>query len=174
MFNKEYTFRGIHANKVKRLTQAFDAKGNKLFARNYDVYLLAPIVGFLYGKKTEEDRGPEKTDIFPDILMKNRDDLLFHYRLIMLLDKEHEPVLDERINKAFRYYGSEEAKNDEILYEEYVCGGVDIIYEKLIENANSSQDYLRNLYNFMEEIKERYNQSVTTESISDLCRLARN
>ena len=71
MFDKEYSFRGSHAEKVTQLTAEFDKSGNKLFARNYDVYLLAPIVGFLYNRKAEIDKENDKiikpTKIFPDI-----------------------------------------------------------------------------------------------------------
>ena len=175
MFDKEYSFRGSHAEKVSRLTAEFDNKGNKLFARNYDVYLIAPIVGFLYGVKADLDRdGGKDTKIFPDILMKNKDDLLFNYRLIMLLDKNYESNIDDRVNKAFRYYGDEKAKADEELYEQYVRGGVDKLYEKLIEAAKNSEDYLRNLYYFMDEVDDRYNRAISTESILDLCRLNKN
>ncbi len=174
MFDKEYSFRGSHAEKVMKLTADFDNMGNKLFARNYDVYLIAPIVGFLYGVKSDLDRdGGKDTKIFPDILMKNKDDLLFNYRLIMLLDKDGENSIEERVNKAFRYYGSEEAKLDEELYEQYVRGGVDKLYEKLISTAKNSEDYLRNLYYFLEEIDDRYNQTISLESILDLCRMAK-
>ena len=175
MFDKEYSFKGAHAEKVSQLTQQFDKKGNKLFARNLDVYLLAPIVGFLYGLKSELDDGKQKpTKIFPDILMKNSEDLMFNYRLIMLLDKQHEPDLDERINKAFRYYGTKEAEMDELLYEQYVRGGVDKLYEKLIEEASNSDEYPRSLFNCLEEMDERYNQEIDTDTIVDLCALARS
>lgn len=178
MFDKEYSFRGIHAEKVAKLTAEFDKSGNKIFARNYDVYLIAPIIGFLYGEKAEIDKEGDKTikptKIFPDILMKNKDDLLFNYRLIMLLDKNNEPNFEERVNKAFRYYGSNEANEDELLYEKYVRGGVDKIYEKVFENAKGTEDYLKNLYLFIDEIENRYNSTIDKDSIIDLCRLAKN
>lgn len=173
MFDKEYSFRGKHAERVIKLTAKFD-KDNQLFARNLDVYMLAPIVGFLYGRKSDLDKGNETTKVFPDILMREQPNLKFNYRLIMLLDKENENDFEERVNKAFRYYGSDKSRNDEQLYEQYVRGGVDVLYEKLIENANNSEDYLKNLYDFMEEIEERYNNTITTDSILDLCRLARS
>lgn len=174
MFDKEYSFKGTHAEKVIKLTSDFDSKGNKLFSRNLDVYLLAPIVGFLYGVKAELDKNDINTKIFPDIMMKNKDDLLFNYRLIILLDKNHEKDLEKRINKAFRFYGSDNSKDDEILFESYVRGGVDKLYEKLIENSPNTDYYLRNLFNFIDEIEERYNSVISLESISDLCRLAKN
>lgn len=177
MFDKEYSFRGRHAEKVSRLTAEFDKGGNKLFSRNYDVYLLAPIVGFLYGVKSEIDKEGDKiiraTKIFPDILMKNKDDLLFNYRLIMLLDKNNEPNFEERVNKAFRYYGSDKTINDELLYEQYVRGGVDKIYEKIFDNAQNLSDYLKNLFLFIDEVEDRYNSVIDKDCIKKLCRLAK-
>ena len=172
MFDKEYSFKGIHAEKVSKLTAKFD-ETTSLFERNFDVYMMAPIVGFLYGRKADLDKNNnETTKIFPDILMREKDNLMFNYRLIMLLDKNNEPELDKRIDKAFRLYGKEEAKPDEELFEQYVRGGVDVLYEKLIGNATTPEDYIKNLYDFMEDFDDRYN--VSAEGISDLCSLARS
>lgn len=173
MFDKEYSFRGKHAEKVIKLTAEFDSF-NKLFIRNFDVYMVAPIIGFLYGRKADLDISTETTKIFPDILIREVQNLKFNYRLIMLLDKENEPNLDERVNKAFRYYGSIKALPDEQLYEQYVRGGVDVLYEKLIETTSNNEDYLKNLYDFFEEFDGRYNQAISTDSILDLCHLARS
>lgn len=174
MFDKEYSFRGSHAEKVNKLTAQFDKNRNKLFNRNLDVYMVAPIIGFLYKRKADLDKGAETTKIFPEQLINERNNMLFTYRLILLLDKEHEPDFNERINKAFRYYGNEKALPDETLYEQYVRGGVDVLYEKLLVTVNTEDDYLKNLYDFVEEFDERYNQAVSTDSILDLCRLARS
>lgn len=175
MFDKEYTFRGSHGEKVNRLTAAFDKQNNKLFDTNYRVYMLAPIVGFLYSVTAEQQKSDENdTKIFAGQFNNIRDDLMFNYRLIMLLDKKHEPDFEKRVDKAFRYYGSEKAKDDEARYEAFVRGGVDKLYEKIMEGAQSPEDYLVNLYNFMDEIDERYNRAIDKESILDLCRLAKN
>lgn len=174
MFDKEYSFRGKHCDYVIKLTAEYDTKKHKLFATNYDVYAIAPIVGFLYGRKAELDKTGDATKIFPDKLMKEQQNLLFNYRLIMILDKNHEADFNERLNKAFRYYGSDKAATDEELYESYVRGGVEVLYEKLIANATNPDDYLMNLYDFMEEFDERYNGTVSTDSIIDLCQLARS
>lgn len=175
MFDKEYSFRGSHAAKVIKMTASFDHKNNKIFARNFDVYLLAPIVGFMYGRVAPLDReNNEKTDIFPEILFREKNDLMFNYRLIMLLDMKYEPDFNKRIDKAFRNYGSPEAQADEERYDSYVRGGVDVLYEKIMEGATNPDDYLKNLYDFMEEFEERYNSNVSIDDILDLCRLARS
>lgn len=170
MFDKDYSFRGTHAVKVKELTKPFNTKGNALFARNLDVYLLAPIIGFMYGRKSEFDNSGETTNILLDAMSRETNTLWFTYRLIMLLDKQNEPDYNKRIEKAFRYYGSNQAKSDEELYESYVRGGVDVIYEKLIIGSIQPEDYLRKLYEFLEEFKERYSHN--SDEILDLVRLA--
>ena len=154
MFDKEYSFKGTHAEKVNKLTAKFDGK-NQLFKRNLDVYMMAPIVGFLYQRKADVNTGDgtqKPTKIFPQQLIDNGDDLAFTYRLIMLLDKKNSNSLDERIDKAFRQFNSAQAEDDEKLYEQYVLGGVDVLYEKLMESANGTEDYLKNLYDFYEKI----------------------
>jgi hypothetical protein len=168
MFDKEYSFRGKHAEKVNELTAKFD-RDNQLFGRNLDVYMIAPIIGFLYGRKADLDKGSETTKIFPDILMREQANLKFNYILIILLDKENEPDINERMNKAFRYYGSEKAQPDEQLYEQYARGGIDVLYEKLIKTSSDSKDYMKNLYDFLNEFNDRYNKDISTDSILNLC-----
>lgn len=172
MFDKEYSFRGSHADKVIVLTADFNENKNQLFSRNLDVYLAAPIIGFLYGRKSPIEKGDKTTKIFLKQLLDEQQNLMFNYRLIMLLDKNNESDFDKRVDKAFRLYGKEEAKSDELLYEDYVRGGVDVLYEKLIESATSADDYIKNLYDFIEEFDERFN--ISAEGIADLCRLARS
>ena len=106
--------------------------------------------------------------------MKEKPNLLFNYRLIMLLDEKNEKDFNERINKAFRYYDTEKAISDEDLYENYVRGGIEVLFEKLIQSASGTEDYLKNLYDFMEEFDERYNDTVSTDEIIDLCQLAKS
>lgn len=175
MFDKEYSFKGTHAEKVNKLTAKFDDK-NQLFKRNLDVYLMAPIVGFLYQRKADCNSGDgtqKPTKIFPQQLIENGDDLAFNYRLIVLLDTKNADKIDERVEKAFRQFNSEQAREDEKLYDQYVLGGVDVLYEKLIDSASNTEDYLKNLYDFMEEMDDRYNQTIDADQISELCKLAK-
>jgi len=176
MFDKEYSFLGTHAEKVRKLTAQFDSSSTaKLFNRNIDVYIIAPIIGFLYGRTAELDEtSSETTKIFPEQLIKETSILRYNYQLIMLLDSKSEPSFDERLNKAFRNYGSPAAVSDEKVFESYVRGGVDVLFEKLIENDNSSDDYIRNIYDFCEEFHERYNERVSDDRILELCSLARS
>ena len=110
-FYKQYRFTGSHAEKVNALTAIFDADSKaKLFERNLDVYINAPLIGFLYNRKADKDSNGEISpqNIFPEQMINASDKLKYILRLIILLDKEHEPDETERINKAFRHFGQEE------------------------------------------------------------------
>ena len=158
IFSKEYTFKGCHAERVKALTSKFGKSNLQLFNRNIDVYMMAPVVGFCYQRRANPDGTPnaETTKIFLDPLIANKDSLWFAYRLIMLLDKKAEKVFENRVNKAFRDYGKAEAEADEMLFDSYVLGGVDVLYEKLLEKGHTEEDYINNLYEFLSDFNERY------------------
>lgn len=175
MFDKQYRFRGRHAVRVDELTSIFDSDSKaKLFERNVDVYANAPLVGFLYGRtaKPDDTRNPETNQVFNQNVMGDRviysqEELLFNFRLIMLLDKEYEPDEDVRINKAFRHMGEDPA--DEARFDSYVRGGVDVLYEKLIEGVSSPDEYVMRLYDFVEEFQEKFNEEMSNEDILKLC-----
>lgn len=174
MFDKQYIFKGSHAVKVDKLTAQFDESSKaKLFARNIDVYVNAPIIGFLYGRKADLDNSTQDTqNIMGDRVIYSQEDLKYNYRLIMLLDTQHEPDASKRVDKAFRTIGTPAAAEDEALFECYVRGGVDVLFEKLIVDVANPDDYISRLYDFVEEFEERFNDSVTVESIVALCQQA--
>ena len=176
MFDKQYRFKGRHALRVDRLTAAFETINKaKLFERNVDVYSNAPLIGFLYGRRSEADdeKNPETGQVYNQNVMGDRviysqEELTFNFSLIMLLDTEYEPDKDARINKALRNRGEDPA--DEERFDSYVRGGVDVLYEKLIEGAEKPEDYVVRLYEFLEEFEERFNSSVSSDSILALCK----
>lgn len=172
MFNEAYKFIGSHATKVIELTSVFEETSNiKMFNRVVDVYINAPIIGFLYNRKADKDKseGASKIDktIFLQQMLDASIDLKYIFRLIILLDKEYEPDEEKRIDKAFRNFGKDES--DIELFEQYVRGGVDVLHEKLIENAENPMDYIQNLYEFIEEIDERFNEGIDSKNILQLC-----
>lgn len=175
MFDKQYRFRGRHAVRVEKLTGVFDSDSKaKLFDRNVDVYTNAPLVGFLYGRRAEIDneKNPETNQVYNQNVMGDRviysqEELTFNFRLIMLLDKDYEPDEDKRIDKAFRHMGDDPA--DEERFNSYVRGGVDVLYEKLIEGASSLDDFISRLYDFIEEFHERFHEETNVEEILKMC-----
>ena len=173
LFEKDYSFKGTHAEKVKQLVENKFDKDHKLFERNMDVYLMAPIVGFLQGRRAPLDKSSQTTtNILAAIMIQYKADLLFNYRLIMMLDKDYEPDQKARIGKAFRHYGDDEKnKQDFERFEEYVRGGVDYLYEKLCQNSTQVEDYTNNLYDLVTDFNEKYGD--LSKEIFELCEFAR-
>ena len=138
------------------------------------MYTNAPLIGFLYGRTADVDdtKNPETNQVYSQNVMGDRviysqEELQFNFRLIMLLDKNYEPDEEKRINKAFRHMG--EDPNDEARFDSYVRGGIDVLYEKLIEGANSPEDYVNRLYDFIEEFNEKFNEDISDEEFLKLC-----
>ena len=175
MFDKQYRFKGKHALRVNELTSVFnDISRAKLFERNIDIYTNAPLIGFLYGRMSELDntKNPDTDQVYDANVMGDRvigssEELMFNFRLIMLLDKNYEPDEEKRIDKAFRHTGKDPA--DEERFNAYVRGGVDVLYEKLIDGATESNDYVEKLYEFIEDFQEKFNDGIEQDDILKLC-----
>ena len=175
MFDKQYRFRGKHALRVDALTSVFDSESKaKFFERNVDVYSNAPLVGFLYGRTaaTDDQKNPETNQVYNQNVMGDRviysqEELQFSFRLIMLLDKKYETDNEKRINKAFRHMG--EDPSDEERFDSYVRGGVDVLYEKLIDGVNETDEYVKRLFDFVDEFHEKFNKWISKDDILSLC-----
>ena len=167
MFDKEYIFRGRHAEFVKDLTGRFGPDSKfQILSRNLDLYLLAPIIGFLYNRQADIDTSinsegkNENTKIFLEQMLKIKDEMIYNYRLIMLRDKKYESDFEKRIEKAFKNLGTPEGEKDYEHFNRYVLGGVEILYEKIMLSARNSEDYILNLVNFMKEFDEKNNVDI--------------
>ena len=128
----------------------------------------------MYGRTAELDdtKNPETNQVYNQNVMGDRviysqEELMFNFRLIMLLDKQYEPDEDKRIDKAFRHMGEE--PKDEERFDSYVRGGIDVLYEKLIEGASEPDDYINKLYEFVEEFQDRFNSEISSDDIMQLC-----
>ena len=55
------------------------------------------------------------------------------------------------------------------MFESYVLGGINKLKEKLLDGAVQVDDYINNIFNFISEYNERYNQDVKEEDIIDMC-----
>lgn len=170
MFDKQYRFTGTHAEMVNALTGIFDEDSKAaFFKRNLDVYINAPIIGYLFKRKGEKNTDSEisNQNIFPEQMINASEQLKYILRLIIILDANHEPDLDKRLDKAFRYLGKDEA--DLELFDKYVLGGVEVLYEKLIGNSKFADEFMGNLFDFVEEYNDRFNSEISNDDILKLC-----
>ena len=176
---EQYRLRGRHAYEARRLVQApIDLPNNTtFFLRSTDVLKNAPLVGFLYHRIADVERtmkNPETNTVYTFSTMEKQmanahDELMFNFRIIMLLDKEYECDETERINKGLRHFA--EDPRDQYRFESYIRGGIDVMYEKLMGNdAKSADDYMRNLYDFVDGLKERFNDAVDTDKLMEKLR----
>ena len=177
MFDKQYRFKGKHALRVDQLTGVFDELSKaKLIDRNVDVYANAPLIGFLYGRTADFDdlKNPETGQVYNQNVMGDRviysgDELQYNFWLIMLLDANYEPDEEKRIDKAFRHYGQNPA--DEERFDSYVRGGIDVLYEKLVEGDSTPEAFASRLYEFIDEFNDRFNSEISSDDILQLYNL---
>ena len=161
MFDREYVFYGKHAEMVEKLkAKLSDEIGTGFFETNYDIYRVAPIVGYIYNRQSEIDKAENTTKVFGDKMMKGKDELTFNYRLIMMLALKKSP--EEIANITFRLDDKdEERKEYDKLYNSYVLGGIEEIYERIFGKDDNIDDYIMNMFDFVNDLNVRiYNQGI--------------
>ena len=153
MFDKEYIFYGKHASMVKELNAKFsDEVGRGFFENNYEVYRLAPIVGYIYNQKGVLDKTNETTKVFGDKMLKEAEDLKFNYRVLMMLLLKNMSN-EEKLDITFKLDNKDnERKAYDDLYNSYVLGGMEVIYEKLMDTTHEVDELMMNMYEFIENI----------------------
>lgn len=171
----KFDFKGKHAMYIKELTD------NRIgmFNRNIDVVIIAPIIGVLFNRKSDEDKSKEKNDFGTKIvneeqINKEIQKLEFGFRLVTLCNSKQE--LEDKVKKAFRDDGEEDKIKDEIKsYYQYLYGGIEILHEKIIGKSINILDIFENTYNFLtnlnedlDSISEKYNDQSITDLIDEI------
>lgn len=176
IFRSQVRFYGKHAQYVEALTPGNESQKNQelpeiarnkyLFDTIVDIYILAPLVGYLYQRTSEQD-GSDQTNsksIMEGALANHHDKLEFSYELLMILDKKSEPDLNERIRRAFRATDDLVKQGMEV-YNGYARGGIEVLYEKLIEGAATPDDLVRNVMDFTEEWNDKFLAETEPENL---------
>ena len=156
----EFQFKGKHADYVRKLTSEIDTRTKfKIFQYNVDVLVLAPIVGMIYGRSSsiDNDNSINSVKINYQQLTNRSSSINYNKELILLLNRRENIDINERINRAFRYIYDEKeemkAKKEECEkeYIEYVLGGVEVLFEKIMINNDPKNidDYIDNLFSFV-------------------------
>ena len=174
----DYVFKGKHGSIVTQLVTEINSDNIKFrfFKRNIDIYLLAPVVGYLYGRMAERDNSPDNLQdnvkkINYQQMATNFQTIKFNYSLIMLLHEKDHIEIEKRLDRAFRYTEKDpEAGECDEIFEKYLLGGVEVLKEKLLDNASTIDEYISNMYNFVTDYNERYNLEMNDKEILDLCK----
>ena len=171
MFDKQYKFTGSHADMVDKLTKEIDEVYKvTLFDYKYEVYINAPIIGYLFNHKGIKNNIKDQKDvnIFAEQVIGISEQLKYILRLILILDKNYEPNEEIRLDKAFRKLGQD--PKDLELFDAYVLGGVEILYKNLVADpVTDSSEYINRMYEFMEEFNLRFNSQISNKDILELC-----
>lgn len=164
MFEKDIIITGTHASYIKEMKEVAG-----LFARNLDIYMLAPIMGFLNNRKGQKNNeGGEKSTIQAQQLSNVKEDCELVYRLIILLDGD-DIDKDERLNRAFRYDSDVERKkefeNAMEIYNEYVLGGIEYMYETFVAGCVEVDDYTTKIFEAASDFQDEINELDYSEEV---------
>lgn len=179
MFDNDYTISGKHAKYLKFLakknSESENSAGAKIFERYIDVYLNAAIFGLIYAQKSKKDAESEdrsnSANILASAFIREHENCIFLYRLVMLLDESCGLSLEQKINRAFLCEGSDE-QNKEVqknleLFNDYVRGGIEIMYEKFTEDCHNPEDYLNKTYEVITSFQLEMT-GISDEKISEM------
>lgn len=154
MFENDFTLTGKHATYVKYL-----ANDAKLYKRYIDVYMNGAVFGLLHNRTAPIDKdSTDRARIYADAFANCRMECVFLYRLVMLLGQTSNLESPERIDRAFRDDANdsepEKLKANLDLFNSYVRGGIEEIYEELIDgHGTTPEEYLDRAMEVMEEFR---------------------
>lgn len=153
MFENDYTINGKHATYLKYLVNEA-----KIFERYIDVYMNAAVWGLLYGRTRPKDSSSDRARIYADAFANERENCMFLYRLAMILDETVPLTPEERVDRAFRddAYGGDSEKLSANLdvFNSYVFGGIEVLYERYTDGCTTQDDYLTRIYELMGTFKK--------------------
>lgn len=143
-FKKEFEFKGKHAKMAQELWVKDDAE-HTYFKRLIDLYVVAAVIGFRVDRKAAEDYSPyETSSIFPEQMLKEKENLDFILQMMIMLNYRGTLTEEECVKKAFRGAQTKEEFDEyKKMFEDYVRGGVEELYERLIIRKADSDDQFR-------------------------------
>ncbi len=177
MFDKDMQIRGKYATYWKALSQVpgnanETSKNFKVFESYIHVYMVAPLIGLMRGRKGYYEPNDESKDtagMLAEVQIKNASKLKFIYRLIVLADDSMGLSDEEKINMAFREDSNlEVTKKGMELYTAYFFGGLEILYDEFVKQCTTEDDYVAQMYRFVNEYREKYQVDNLTIDIEQL------
>ena len=163
MFDSDFTINGKHATITKHFV-----KTARLFPANVEVYKCAVVFGLLYNTTAAVDTDSEDdTDIPAGVLIKHRDELMFLYRLVMLLDTKSGLTDAEKADKAFRDdadpNGADKVAKNMQLFNSYARGGLEVMYSLFLDGCHTEEEYVRKA----REVFLKFSKDLRKEEVAD-------
>ena len=148
MFEGDYTIYGKHATYMKYL------KETKVFNRYIDVYMAGAVLGALYEKHAKQTDSSDRARIYADAFDTEHVRCNEIFKTVILSDTSKPWSAEERANICFRYRDrmdemavppvtQEELdimKEAKKLFDEYVFGGIELLYDCFSGNAAMNAD----------------------------------
>ncbi len=140
-FKKEFEFRGRHARMADEMCFLNDYE-HTYFKRVIDLYVVAAVIGFRIDRKADMDYSPyESKSIFLEQMLKAKHDLDFIMQMVIMLEHVGKLPKEECVKKAFRGVETkEEFEYYQNLFNSYVRGGVEELYERLIQHSPKDEE----------------------------------
>lgn len=145
-FKSDYKFYGKHARMVSELCYLNDYQ-HTYFKRLVDIIPMAAVIGFRLDRKAEADYAPVETKtVFLQQMLNVKENLDFILQMMIMLENAQQIPQEEAVKKAFRGAQSkEEFEQYQDLFDSYVRGGIEELYERLvIRKADSDDDFYEN------------------------------
>ena len=171
MFENDYNITGKHASYLKFLAaKNSGAKGaddsSPTSARIFERYI--DIWGLLYERTAPRDTtSDDRARIYADAYATERENCVFLYRMVMLLDKTTTLEPTVRVDRAFRYDVQEDKKEEFAanmdLFHSYVRGGIEEMYEQFTDGCSTRDDYMNKVY----EVLTTFRQEIAGLSYED-------
>lgn len=149
MFSGDYTINGIHATYIKYLVNEV-----KAFDRYIDVYMAGAALGVLKDKRSKQGGSTDRARIYADAFATEYVKCNELFKVVILNDLSKPWSEEERINICFKYrekvddkatppvtdHEVEMMKEALELFNEYVMGGVELLYDNFSSSATVSID----------------------------------
>lgn len=145
LFNQLYQIKGCHADMVRKITEVTGC-------RNIDVFYISIVLGLWQECSVMPDNESkiEPAKIDPEQMIRYGQDIEYLYELVMMNDKASSVSLKERVDKAFKIKGTDKAEKDEARFTSIMLGGLEFLYNNIIENTTSKEDVFNNIYGLIE------------------------
>ena len=141
---EQFFFVGKHRDYVDKLWKQNTVQ-ESFFKRLVDLYAIAAIVGLKANRKAKEEK--DDSDIKRTVQMQqiiaDYQILINVMRVILIMDDSRGLTFEEKLKSAFSIPGDEITYKENMeLFNSYVRGGVEYLYEHLVLRAPSvNEDY---------------------------------
>lgn len=142
-FNKDVKFTGKHSMYIDELWKQNEIQKSRIRTL-YELYGLAAIIGLRIKAPRPADNSEGSRNLQTAQLIQYKPVLKTIMTTVLLLDESSDLSREERIDRAFREpAGKEEFEQNVELFQSYVRGGIEYLYDALVERpaGNMEDEY---------------------------------